>query len=273
MHKILRIFLKFCIISLFIPYLFVTVGILLISWLCSFRNKKLSIRIASITSYLSWSIFDLSLKLSSKITIPEIPKDSFLVISNHISSGDFMLVNAINKHLFKDSKYTIKQSLRAIPIFYQGCVLLNFLVLKRNFEMDRPAIEVYLDNLKRMKMPLWFVLFVEGHRFTEERKKESDRFCSERNIEPYKNVLCPRVKGFELIADKLRGSYIKKVLDLTFYCKNPPTLTDVLFSGKVFDIKVDVRIVDLEDIKNPAAFLEESFRRKDKLIDEWKNSE
>lgn len=271
MKNILRVFTKILLLSTLLPITFISIIIIFISLITRIFSHRLSVKVATVNSLIIWTVFDLIFKISFNFKVPEIPKDNFIVISNHIGSADFMLINGLNKHHFKDSKYTIKQSLWKIPIFYQGCILLDFLILRRSFDKDKAVIKEFMEKLKGSAIPAWFVLFVEGHRFTEARKVDSDKFCRERGIEPFKNTLCPRVKGFELIFENLKDSYIKKVLDVTFYCNNNLTFFNILFSGCVYDLKCDVRTVDLNDIKNPSVFLFDAFRRKDELIDKWKN--
>ena len=46
-----------------------------------------------------------------------------------------------------------------------------------------------------------YVLFAEGTRFTAAKHEAAVKFCEERGIEPFKNVLYPRTKGaVELIS-------------------------------------------------------------------------
>lgn len=149
---------------------------------------------------------------------------------------------------------------------------MDFLVINRSFEKDKQNIERYFESLMKLHTPFWFVIYCEGHRITEERIIESQKFCSERGIKPYTNVLCPRYKGFDLIVKSIKDSHIKKLLDLTFYCTRGagPSLCEIFFSGEVFEYKNDFRIIDIEDIQEPVAFLEQAFRRKDGIIGGWK---
>lgn len=193
------------------------------------------------------------------------------MISNHIGSTDFILINELNIHNFTDSKYSFKRSLRFFPVFYQCCILMYFLILDRNFDQDRENIIKYLQGFKDMSLNAWIILFPEGHRFTERLSLESRKFCVNKGIKPYNNVLCPRLKGFNLIQTELVGSYINNILDVTFYCKNPPSIIDILFCRGNYIYECNYRIVDLNSITNSDDFLLEAFRRKDVLIENWKN--
>lgn len=208
---------------------------------------------------------DNTLSFNSSI-IDDIKNDNYLVIANHIGATDFLLINAINKYNFRHAKYAIKNGLKYFPIFFQGCQLCDFLIINRSFEKDKLNIEKYFRELASS---FWFIIYCEGHRMTDKRREESRKFCMERGITPYNNVLCPRYKGFDLIVKT--NSRIKNLLDLTFYCENVPTLTDIFLSGKVFDYKCNYRIIPMDEIVDPVTFLTDAFRRKDDIIQDWKD--
>lgn len=270
--KLSRFIFKLFILIPVIISIFLTIPIVFVSYLASFFNKKLSNTIATFSALLFWTAIGWSFKQSCRIEIPNIPEDDYLVISNHISAADFILINSINKHRFQHSKYAFKKILRFVPVFYQGFIACNYLVLKRSFDRDRESIIRHFQDIKEHRYPMWFILFSEGHRFTSKFKEECDKFCAERGINPFKNVLMPRHKGFSLICDELRGSYVKNVLDLTFYCDREGfSLFSVLFGLETYNIRCDARIVPIEDIKNTEEFIIDAFRRKDSLIESWKN--
>jgi len=268
---LLKIFLQIVILLFAIC---VVPPILVVSYFVGKFSKKNQIKIASAVSFITWQIFNLIFCLTCTIETKNIPKDNYLVVSNHITAIDFVLVNNINKHMFSSAKYAFKDSLRVIPVFYQAVLLLKFLVLSRSFEHDRLLIEKYISDLRKEKLPLWFVLFCEGTRFDEKKKKEADEFCKANGMKPFNNVLCPRYKGFSIFQQNLKNSYIKKVLDLTFYCKEGSfSAFDMLLTAKRFNFKLDFRIVDLNSIEDPKQFVEDSFRRKDMIIGRWKEKQ
>lgn len=204
--------------------------------------------------------------------LPYIPKGNYLVISNHISAFDFVLLNRINQKMFQHAKYAFKDSLKYFPVIYQAFLSINCLILKRNFEKDKERIIRYVKELKEWQLPVWFVLFCEGTRFTKARKVQADAFCKERGVAPFRNVLVPRHKGFETVLNELRGSYVRKVLDVTFYCKKEGVSAwDFLFSGEVLEFECDVRVVEMGEIEDAVEFVNEAFRRKDELIEGWRS--
>lgn len=272
--KALRLLYKQVLLIILIISLLLSTPIILLSFLLRPFCRKKANHIATISSYIIWTVLHWMFMQTARIKAPEIPEDNYLVISNHTSAIDFAFINSVNKHRFSHSKYAFKKTLRFVPLFYQAFLALNYLVLSRSFEQDQKRIHEYVKELKKYNYPVWFVLFCEGTRFKKEKLDASNEFCRKRGIEPFRNVLMPRHKGFSIIHRELRGSQIKKVLDLTFYVeKGHIGLMDLLFSGKVYNLRCDARVVDLDQIEDGEKFIVESFRRKDELIENWKNRE
>ena len=288
-----RLILKLVLVSTLVPAFILAVPIILVSFLSGLASPRLRIAVASINSLILWTIFDLILRLSFIVSVrgpgcthskehladaapprdQYPPRGSFLVVANHLGASDFLLVNHVNRFLFKDAKYVIKRALAWVPIFYQGCVLLDFLVLSRSFERDQSAIAEYVRSVVERRNSLWVVLFVEGHRINQERLAESNAFCISRDMQPFRHVLCPRTKGFEVMLEGFRDSHVTHVLDLTFFCtQQPPSLFETLFTGRVAEFKCDYRLVSLNEIQNGREFLIQAFRRKDEMIEGWKHS-
>ncbi|ORD92905.1 hypothetical protein ECANGB1_2806 [Enterospora canceri] len=94
------------------------------------------------------------------------------------------------------TKYIYKDSLKFIPIFYQICSLSNFLRVCRCFEKDKDRIETFC---KRNMDGCYLVLFPEGTRLCRKSAVASVSFCNKNKIERFKNVLCPRYKGYKTI--------------------------------------------------------------------------
>ncbi|KAI5169174.1 lysocardiolipin and lysophospholipid acyltransferase [Pancytospora epiphaga] len=273
MNKILRISLKILLLLSFVPVSLIAILVIIISGLIRPISKSLSRKIAALLPLTIWSVFHAIFRLSIKTDIPSVPIGSCLVISNHLGAADFMILNALNRYNFTEAKYVIKHSLRYFLGFYQGCLLVDFLVVRRNFEYDRENILKHIQDFVKRRAPLWLVLYPEGHRVTKETLNKSRDFCVSKGIKPYENVLCPRYKGFELICDGFKESHVKNVLDITIHCTSQPvpSLSRILFSGTVFDFQCDVRTVPINSITNAPEFMDEAFRRKDRLIEEWKN--
>lgn len=274
MRKLAIVIFKLVLAVLLISWTFICGAIGIFAYFIRLFDVKLANTVGTFVSHTVWGIFHMYYLLSVNMEIPEIPKGDYFVVSNHVNSADFLLINAINKYKFAHAKYAFKKTLRFIPIFYQGFISLNFLPLNRKLDKDKSVILKYANTLKKYMLPVWFIFFCEGTRFTQSKKEASDKFCKTISIEPYKNVLCPRVKGFSILHEQFKHSYIKKVLDLTFFSEDGEdfNLFNVLFTARTYRIKCDYRIVDINTIDDPEQFVYDSFRRKDRLIEEWKKN-
>lgn len=271
--KIPRIIIKLLVLLTLCALVPFIILVILLAGIIRPVSYPLSVRVSSVLPLVIWSLFHVLFKLSIRVAtpLPSVPDGNAILISNHIGAADFIFVNALNEHRFKDAKYAIKHSLRFFPVFYQGCQLVDFLVIHRSFDLDRSRITEYFKRLIRHAIPCWFVIYSEGHRATPERLSESATFCKERGIPPFRHVLCPRYKGFDLLVQSVRNSHFKLLVDMTLYCEgDPPSIGQLLFGGNIHSFKCDVRTVPLENIAEPMQFLMEAFRRKDSLIDEWK---
>ncbi|KAH9289724.1 hypothetical protein KI387_033841, partial [Taxus chinensis] len=103
-------------------------------------------------------------------------------------------------------KYILKSSVRNVPIFGWGFHILEFILVERKWELDKPVIESMLSTFMDPQDPLWLVLFPEGTDFTEQKCRRSQQFAKEHGLPVLSNVLLPRTKGFTSCLALLRGS-------------------------------------------------------------------
>lgn len=253
--------------------------VLLTCWIVSFFDKKASIWIVSRLAQCIWSVFGRIFRLTTNMTYPKklSPRENYLVIANHIGSIDFMIINelAIPQKMLGNLKYLIKDAAMYIPVFGIGMKMAGFLYLKRNIAEDRRRIVEYCSFIKKVKIPLWLIVYPESSRFSEEKKVKSQEFCKKKGLPILNHVLFPRTGGFKIIADNLKGSHVKNVVDLTVFFETPtgkiPSLFDLLLGNASGSFKTDIQVFPLKEIENFDDFLINSFIRKDKLIDDWKN--
>ncbi|KAF7679692.1 putative 1-acyl-sn-glycerol-3-phosphate acyltransferase 4 [Astathelohania contejeani] len=241
-------------------------------------NKKYAIKLTSFFSYTIWSLFNLILldRVDLEIETEDLSIQSgenTIVISNHIGAMDFLILNHIaSKYkMIAHMKYVLKESIRYIPIFGWNLGFLGFLFLKRAFLHDSERIIKWLRFMKYEQIPMWLVLYPEGSRYTFKKQEESIKYCKKIRETPLANLLWPRTKGFELCYQELRG-YISKIVDVTVYCPNTPSLFFVFFGWSNIKIKAKVRCINIKDIKNtPKEYLIALFKEKDMQIKKWKS--
>ncbi|EOB14252.1 1-acyl-sn-glycerol-3-phosphate acyltransferase 4 [Nosema bombycis CQ1] len=251
-----------------IPYIFIGISVRLV-------NKRLSVIMTSYWAFLIWYFFRRILGLSYVIKgNHNLKKKNYLVITNHIGSFDFMIINDIfyENGMMKNLKYIVKDQLKYVPIFYQTICLLNFLILKRNFEEDKNKIIEFMKSLAKNEIPACLILYPEGTRFTEEKKLKSWEFCEKTGNQKFNNVLFPRFKGLELIGSTVDQSYIDEIADITIIHKEKdvPSLWQILFTEIKGEVEINVKTTPIKDISNFKEFLLESFRRKDLILEKNK---
>lgn len=191
--------------------------------------------------------------------------ENILLMLNHLTSCDFVIANWL-LHCSPNTKYFFKDSLKFIPIFYQLCSLCGFLKLRRNFTEDKENIKKWSNENKKVIL----VLFPEGTRRTTTAMESALKFCKENNIEPFKNVLMPRYKGFEVLTETKQFKTIFDVTIAYFHNKKEesPSVWDFLFTSKIFDLKLDYEFIDYSTFENTnkKEYLIEMFRKKDKRL-------
>ncbi|ADM11415.1 acylglycerol-3-phosphate acyltransferase-like protein [Encephalitozoon intestinalis ATCC 50506] len=277
MKKVPKILLKLVIFQGIIVLFLLGIPFSIFAYPLYIFNRPLCIQLSSFFAYTLWTLTSWMFNLSSTVNgAVSLGNESYLVISNHLGSVDFILINEITRKsgMMAHAKYAIKDGLRIFPIFYQIVVYLGFLVLKRSFEKDKKKIIEYLRFFDVSNLPIWFVLYPEGSRFTEKLKLESWRYSDKKGMIRLNNVLFPRYKGFKLICEQLRNSRIKKIVDITFsYSEGEvPPLWKFLFWDTKGSFNCDIRTVLINEIDDYEEFLYKSFERKDLLIEKWNST-
>jgi len=168
--------------------------------------------------------------------------ENVLVVSNHQQMPDITTIMAIarSKGRLGDLKFFVKYALKWIPGVGWGMQFLNCPFLKRDWSADREKIDATFDTLVRERIPMWLVSFVEGTRATEAKIRASAEWALERGIEPTRNVLIPRTKGFVASVEGL-SDHLDAVYDFTIgYVEGVPTLWQYI-TGRVKQIHVYIR--------------------------------
>lgn len=231
---------------------------------------------ATLWGFMGWSLCSCILRMSYKLNGKNILKKNrnYLVCSNHIGSLDFMIINELFREagMLPDMKYIVKYELRFVPIFYQLIFLMNFLIVKRNFEEDKKKIKEYLETMSKYRIPACLILYPEGSRFSEAKRNKCWEFCEKTGNVKLNNVLFPRFKGLELIGSSIDHTYMSDVADITLIhkTKEVPPLWKVLFTEIKGEVDFHIKVTPIKDIKNFKEFLLESFKRKDVLIEQKK---
>ncbi len=186
----------------------------------------------------------------------------YLVVANHQSWVDILVLQRIFHRRIPFLKFFIKKELRWFPILGQAWWALDFPFMKRyskkvlekkphlkgkDLEITRKACE------KFKTMPVSIMNFVEGTRFTV-RKHQQQR-------SPYQNLLKSKAGGIAYVLTSM-GDQLNAILDVTIvYPRNAKSFW-AFVCGDVSEIKVLVRSVPVtEDLLGNYA-LDRSFRER-----------
>lgn len=205
----------------------------------------------------------------------ELPtNENVLVVSNHQQMPDITTIMALarSKGRLGDLKFFVKHALKWVPGVGWGMQFLNCPFLKRDWSADREKIDATFDALVRERIPMWLVSFVEGTRATEAKIRASAEWAIGRGIEPTRNVLIPRTKGFIASVEGL-GDHLSAVYDVTIgYVEGVPTLWQYI-TGRVKQIHVYVRRFPADELPKIEAelkqWLMDRFYEKDALLEEY----
>ncbi len=199
------------------------------------------------------------------------PRSSYLVISNHRSWADILVLQHLWKHRIPFLKFFIKRELIWVPLLGIAWWALDFPFMKRyskDFIKKHPEhkgkdIETtrkYCEKFK--KSPVSVINFVEGTRFNESKRIKQDS--------QYHHLLKPRAGGTAVVLSAM-GQCLEAIIDVTIvYPKNkaPLPFWDFL-KGKIPLVVVRARKLEI-----PSEFIDRSYEQdtafKERFID-WIN--
>ena len=177
-------------------------------------------------------------------TVPDTvqPDRSYLVISNHQSWVDIVVLQAMFNRKAPFFRFFLKQQLIWVPIMGLAWWVLDFPFMKRlskeqiakNPELKHRDKEETIRRMQKFKdIPVGIMVFLEGTRFTQAKH--------DRQLSPYHHLLKPRAAGaayaLGVLSDKL-----EEVIDATIsYPYGVPTFIDFLM-GKCPEVHVDVAV-------------------------------
>ncbi|MGE3919784.1 MAG: acyltransferase [Gammaproteobacteria bacterium] len=212
------------------------------------------------------------------------PKTWYLLLSNHQSWIDIIVLHIVLKHKIPSLRFFMKRELLwQFPIASQACLLLGYPFMQRyskdylkkhpelkgkDFENTKKSCEKYKN------IPITMTNFVEGHRFTQARHDKQES--------PYQYLLKPRAAGAAYTL-MMMGEYLKTILDVTIvYPKNKNLNLWDFFCGRISPIIIRVKALpitkdllgDYENDRNYKIFfqnwLNQLWQEKDRLIGEIK---
>lgn len=193
---------------------------------------------AMISTFISvkWEIVgDVSLKMN----------EWYLVIANHQSWTDIVVLGKALNHKIPFLKFFLKKQLAYVPLLGFAWWALDFPFMKRHTKEQiakRPElagidIKTTMKACEKFKhIPISVMNFVEGSRFTAEKKAKQKS--------PYQHLLLPRAGGVAFTLQAM-GEYLHQIIDVTIvYPTGAKTLWELL-SGKVRHVKIYLRQIPI----------------------------
>lgn len=172
------------------------------------------------------------------------PQRSYLLISNHASWIDIILLVHFFRRRTPPVCFFLKQELRKVPVIGFACWAMDFPFMKRH---GRAALEknpaLREDDLRETRRacerfrtrPVTVVNFAEGTRFTAVKHAEQQS--------PYKHLLRPKAAGLSFALNAM-GDQFAGILDVTLAYR--PSTLPVLWSflrGEQTDLVVHVDVL------------------------------
>ncbi|ORY81901.1 hypothetical protein BCR37DRAFT_398707 [Protomyces lactucae-debilis] len=208
--------------------------------------------------------------------------ENAIVIANHTSYSDFQLIHSVasSKKMQGRCRYFAKDELKYIPILGWAIYLCDMVLVSRNWITDQKELLNVFGPIRKLRLPMWLITYVEGTRFTPKKCKASQEFCESRNKPILKHVLYPRVRGFYATVEQFRTSHIKVVYDLTLVwskdgklhaAPTPVEVHGISDLNKHYKFHVHVRRFNLQDLPQDeaavAGWLEKRWVEKDQVLE------
>lgn len=213
--------------------------------------------------------------------------DWYLVIANHQSWVDILLLQRVFNREVPFLKFFLKQQLIWVPFLGLAWWALDFPFMRRyskSFLAKNPHLKGKdMETTKKacekfQYKPTSIMNFVEGTRFTKEKHA--------RQVSPFKHLLKPKAGGIAFVLNAM-GGQLHHLIDVTiFYPAGTPSFWDFI-NGSVSKIKLHVDVKPLKDLfpedikvmdyfENPEQrarfqqWLNQQWQAKDQRLENWK---
>jgi 1-acyl-sn-glycerol-3-phosphate acyltransferase len=193
-------------------------------------------------------------------------KDWYMVISNHRSWVDILVLQRVFNHKIPFLKFFLKKELIWVPFLGLAWWALDFPFMHRyskallakhphlkgkDLENTRKACEKFVFK------PVSIMNFVEGTRLTEHKQK--------RQNSPFQHLLKPKAGGMAFVLGAM-GNQLHKLLNVTIhYPQGTPTYWQFV-SGKVKTIQVKVEVLSIQELLDSDAYGTDYFENSQQRI-------
>mgnify|MGYP001942512116 CR=1 FL=1 len=174
-------------------------------------------------------------------------KDWYLVVSNHQSWVDIVVLQRVLHGRIPFLKFFLKRELIYVPLLGLAWWALDFPFmkrysqhfLKRNPHLKGKDIETTKKACEKFKhKPVSVMNFVEGTRFTDEKHKKQNS--------PFQRLLKPKAGGIGFVLQAMKGNLSKVVNVTIYYPDGTPSFADFL-SGRVKQVDIAIETQDIDE--------------------------
>ncbi|MCB1644890.1 MAG: 1-acyl-sn-glycerol-3-phosphate acyltransferase [Pseudomonadales bacterium] len=201
-----------------------------------------------------WLTRVLGIRLDIEGELPARDAPPFVVVSNHRSWLDILILQAVISRNGPMVKFLVKRELMYVPVVGWICLALRFPMLTRGKssggrEKDLKAVQ---EAIRRNgEAPAALMNFAEGTRFTQEKHDQQKS--------PHQHMLVPKTGGLRIMLDHLPGC---RMLDATMYYPLPLNFWECL-SGRLKHINVRLVWHEPDPQRVPRKWLEQLWYDKD----------
>jgi len=186
----------------------------------------------------------------------------YLVLSNHQSWVDILVLQQVFNRKIPMLKFFLKKNLVWVPFLGVAWWALEFPFMERysrQFIEKNPHLKGKdLEKTRRAcekfkQMPVSVMNFVEGTRFTREKKKNHDG--------EFRNLLKPKAGGTAFVLGAM-GEVLHKIIDVTIvYPNGTPSFWEFI-SGRCGKVIVDIELLPITEELSGDYFTDPVFKKK-----------
>ncbi|CAM5181937.1 acyltransferase [Alishewanella longhuensis] len=172
-------------------------------------------------------------------------KDWYLIVANHQSWADILILQNIFNRKIPFIKFFLKKELLYVPFMGLCWWALDFpfmkryskQLLKKRPELKGKDIATTRKACEKFRYkPVSIMNFVEGTRFTQTKH--------DKQLSPFQHLLKPKAGGTAFVLGTM-GEQLHKLLDVTIhYPQGIPSFWDYI-SGKVHAITVNIKVLPI----------------------------
>ena len=203
------------------------------------------------SNWVLFNTFNQKLFTKTKMNVTGLEKlkmqDWYLVISNHQSWVDILVLQRVLHGQIPFLKFFLKKELIYVPFLGLAWWALDFPFMKRysqpflkkNPHLRGKDIETTKKACEKFKhKPVSVMNFIEGTRYTAKKHKKQNS--------PFDRLLKPKAGGIGFVLQAMKGNLSKVVNVSIYYPDGIPTFFDFL-SGKVKRVSVAIETQDIDD--------------------------